>query len=191
MKKTVVIFATVFVLLPLVFKVLLVGFHSTSETSRDSPLWGGYQNHIAYLLVKDVFMMKVSGGMAKSGRFALVPARADRKRGGFHSSPDTIAAYEADPKEGSISSATGTKLYVVGIVRKGTTFRTIRLEKHDGWSLWTGGSTKTLTPWAEIVDGEYAGMEVDITDVSDFTRLPKIDDIFVYEPEKLFIKATD
>lgn len=195
MKKTIVTTAIIFgvglVLLPVAFKVLLLGFHSTSDASNDSRLWGGYQHHKEYVLIKDLFLMKVSGGMAQSGRLALVPARSDKKRGGYYDSPETIIAYEADPKNAAIidlGDGASYRIDVVGILRKGTRLRALRLDRHDGWSLWTSGSTTTLTPWAEVLDGEYVGKEVDLTDVSDFTTLPKVDDIFVYEPEKLLIE---
>ena len=104
------------------------------------------------MLLRDVFLQRSSQGMAPSGRLVLVP-EASLKRGlGRHqSSPDSIAAYEADPESAVVKDLgrSKMKLDVVGIVRKGTLLRTIRLDRHKGWSWWFG-NVGTLTPWAEI-----------------------------------------
>jgi len=130
--------------------------------------------------------------MAPHGRFVLVPeASLDRHCGRHESSPKTIAAYKKNPRTASIVKSGDYEypIVVVGIVRKGTRLRTSRLDKHTGLS-WFYGHVETLTPYAEILDGQYTGEKVDITDISYYYQK---DDkgIFMYKPEEGVIALSD
>ena len=115
-----------------------------------------------------------------------------RGLGRHNSSPNTIEEYEADPEKAGVKDFTDfkMKLDVVGIVRKGTRLRTIRLDKHKGWSWWFG-NVETLTPWAEILDGEYSGKIVNITDISIYYRQSSGKGIFLYRPEEGIIEPSN
>ena len=68
--------------------------------------------------------------------------------------------------------------------------RTVQIDLHKGWS-WFFGDVETLTPWAEILDGEHAGKIVDITDISIYYRDPKGEGIFMYRPEEDVIELSN
>jgi hypothetical protein len=182
----------VITILVLAMNILVAGCDYTSNVSSKPELWGEYKYQRNYVLLRDIFLQRSSQGMAPHGRYVLVPeASLDRGCGRHESSPNTIAEYEKNPRAASIVKS-GDNEYpidVVGIVRKGTRLRTSRLDKHTGIS-WFYGHVETLTPYAEILDGQFAGKEVDITDISYFYQK---DDkgIFMYKPEDGVIALAD
>lgn len=167
--KGIIIFSIGFVVL----FFLRGGIYFTSNVSTSEELWGGYKYQHNYLLLRDVFLKRSYQGMACPGRLVLVPESSLKGHPGRHeSSPDTISTYKANPHR---------DFFIVGIVAGGTRLRTIRLDKHAGFN-WFYGHVEELTPYAEILDGPYAGKKVDITDISYYYQK---DDkgIFMYKPE--------
>jgi|OpeIllAssembly_1097287.scaffolds.fasta_scaffold964903_1 hypothetical protein len=180
-----VISAIVIVFVALVIYIFARGgIDYTSNVSNNADLWGEYKYQRNYVLLRDVFIQKSSQGMAPHGRFVLVPEASFGRHCGRHeSSPKTIAEYEKNPRAAAIvkSGEYEFPIDVVGIVRKGTRLRTSRLDKHTGFS-WFYGHVETLTPCAEILDGQYAGKKVDITDISYYYQKDG-KGIFMYKPE--------
>jgi hypothetical protein len=191
--KTLCVIIVVAVLGLVVYIFITGGIHYTSDVSGNEGLWGGYQYQKNYKLLRDVFLKRSSQGMAPWGRLVLVPEASLKGHPGRHeSSPESIAVYEANPQAAVVRDLGDFKykIDVVGIVRRGTRLRTIRLDKHKGFS-WFFGYVEDLTPYAEILDGEYAGKVVDITDISIYYRKKRGEGIFMYRPEEGVIALSD
>jgi len=183
------IFIIISILLTTWFVVGFYGPSITRDVSLSNDLWGGYEYHKEYILERDVFLIFVTSGMA-GDRLALAPEGAFQgtSYGKLFAVPDTIKAYESDPKS-AIINRIGSDMYVDGIqgvVRKGTRFQTHRLEKHYGYNMFYGYANG-LTPYVKILDGEFAGSIATIEDISIFYEE---DGIFKYRPEELLISRS-
>lgn len=181
--------AAVFCLLvPLAFKALIIGFHSTDDATLNADLWGGYEPDSEYVLVDDVFLQRASGGMA--GKRYVLLAEGSLRLGIRHeSAPETIESYEANPKEAAREAGIPSR-WVIGIVREGTKLRLVQLEHHKGWSAFFG-SVATLTPYAEILEGEFAGEKVDLTNISWFFGEKEDFGVHRYKPEEKLIQVSE
>ncbi|MDF1851963.1 MAG: hypothetical protein P1U85_14075 [Verrucomicrobiales bacterium] len=190
MKKSTLILLIVVVavctLIPIAFKLLLIGFHSTGDATENLELWGGYQPETEYVLVRDVFLQGTSADMA-GRRLVLVPEGESGLGIRFESAPETVAAFREDPEQ-AVKDAGLWFQKVHGIVEKGTKLRTMKLEHHQGWSAFFG-SVQTLTPYAEILDGEFAGKKVDLSDVSWFFGKKEDFGVIRYKPEEKLLQA--
>ena len=190
MKKSTLILLIVVVavctLIPIAFKLLLIGFHSTEDATENLELWGGYQPETEYVLVRDVFLQGTSADMA-GRRLVLVPEGESGLGIRFESAPETVAAFREDPEQ-AVKDAGLWFQKVHGIVEKGTKLRTMKLEHHQGWSAFFG-SVQTLTPYAEILDGEFAGKKVDLSDVSWFFGKKEDFGVIRYKPEEKLLQA--
>lgn len=154
--------------------------HSVSP--RRISEWGAYAPQGEYQLITDVFLVRGGSDFTidndtgkehryQSRRLALTPSKQPCRPGRLYSSPDTIEAYEADP---NTAVRHYHELYigiddVVGIVRKGTVIRCVRLKRSVGGSPLTGyGTWHTL--YAENLSGEFCGSIADIEDLGNYVK---------------------
>jgi len=162
----------------------LSGFSSTKDVSSRSDLWGGYQYQKQYILENDVFLTFVDSGMADN-RLALVPEEQFRGRRGLYSAPKSIDEYKADPITAT-TRGLGSYSYTIdvrGIVKEGTKLEIHKLERHRGFSTFSGYFV-VLTPYAIILDGDFSGEVVDIKDIS---ISYEDDGLYKYKPNSLLI----
>jgi hypothetical protein len=164
----------------------------TSDVTRDDSLWGGYHRQKEYVLLRDVFAVRVDGGMPSSKKLALVPeASLKRGLGRHYMSPNSIEEYKKNPKEATtiLLKNSQVTMDVAGILPVGTRLKLTELQLRSGWAMMVG-SFKDLTPWAVVMDGSFAGASVDITDISIYYRNSSTDP-FMYRPEAGVISRVD
>jgi hypothetical protein len=148
------------------FAAVCVAACTRLDEPADSKRWDGYAKGQKFVLRHNCFLAKVSDGTA-GARFALLPPGEFWNPAQIHSSPKSVAAWRR----------VGTNDYpdVVGVVPGGTAIECCRLRTDRGWH-WFVGAYCISTVFASICDGEYAGTEVDLTDLSVFgndrTRSP-------------------
>ena len=161
----------------------------------DSWAWGGYEPDRIYILSRDVFVMRVDGGLSDE-HLALVP-EADwhwpSDHGRFYDSPDSVKAYRDDVAATSMRDETDgiacRSSEVDGIALLGTHLRPSRVERNRGLNWWYG-THDSLIPFAVILDGPYAGTEVDLSDVSDAYQLNDSGP-FLRRPVALILEAAE
>lgn len=189
-------------LMPLIVALALTGCINCRHDYRgESQLWGGYDPGQIYILKRDVFVMSVDGELAGS-RLALVPENELRwpsQRGRYYSAPTSIAAYRRDPVAASTYSnfAVGQAFHrtnslcvlenVAGIAETGVRISPTRIERNRGLNLWSGHHDD-LTPFAEILDGPFAGREVDVSDLSDRYQIND-SGLFLYRPVAIILEV--
>lgn len=163
---------------------LLMGcYNITTNVSDNAKLWGQYEFGKEYILLIDVFLRKDVGSKKKD--LALVPPGAfegEPGRSRLLIAPSTVQDYQSDPMKAT--SAIGEDK-IVGIIKAGTIIRCALLQKHEGASLWFG-SYKTLSPYAEIVNGEFVGKMVNIHDLSITSE--EINGVYTYRPDKTILR---
>lgn len=186
------IFLVILTLVVIWFAVGMYGPSVTIDVSSDEKLWGGYTYQKDYILNQDVFLMYHGGGMA-GDRF-VIASEGDfvgENKARLISTPDSIESYQNNPAATQRQMMTHHEIYpymdVRGIIKRGTKMQTYKLEKHLGYSIFFG-HVKELTPYAKIINGEFAGTIVTIENVS----VPyEENDIFKYRPEELLISDVD
>lgn len=172
-----------------------------TNVGGESKLWGQYVFKGEYELLRDVFLIRPDNDIyiykdpqrkvieKSSERLALTPENSYCQNAGLYSAPNTIKEYELDPEESVKKDYKSfiSVIDVVGIVRKGTKIRCIRLDKDYQLSLWFGAGTY-LSYYAQIMDGPYLGSEVDIQDLSISYWLKGIDSELVSRPDPKLLK---
>ena len=154
------------------FAAVWVAACSRLDEPADSQRWDGYAKGQKFVLRHDCFLAKVSDGTA-GARFALVPPGEFWNPAQVHSSPKSVAEWRR----------VGTNDYpdVVGVVPGGTAIECCRLRTDRGWH-WFVGAYCFSTVFASICDGEYAGTEVDLTDMSIFGPIERAPNPVLLEP---------
>ncbi|MEP6664715.1 MAG: hypothetical protein ABJC04_13745 [Verrucomicrobiota bacterium] len=148
-----------------------------TDVSKQDSLWLPYHRHTTYVLTEDVFLIKIEKGEGQEpSRVVLVPPSDDTRGSGYYSSPKSIQEYldhsETIPK---IDAGLTGESVVRGIVRKGTRFSPSVLKKNSGFSLWFGKGHTDITQYGKILDGEFAGTNVELSDVSwEFSQPKKL-----------------
>jgi len=138
------------------------------DVSDKEELWGGYAMHADYVLREDAFIMNKAGWASKTVLLAPSEAPGDRR---FHwNVPKTLHDYEENKPLWQD---------VLGIVKAGTTLKTTML------GATPLGPCPYLYVRATIQDGEHAGKEVDITDLS--IRAGDIEGVTLLRPEPLLL----
>ena len=114
--------------------------------------WAGYVPGAVYALQEDVFLADFkyySHGPALAPGPDIRPRKRDPEWGG----PTTAAEYRANPDAWPEMQA---------LIPAGTRLKTIRLRK----KVYATGDVESFVLFAEILEGPYAGDEVEITELS-------------------------
>lgn len=167
----------------------LLGFYTDGvDISNNAELWGGYSSNTTYTLHKDVFLLHVDDGFAGE-RLTLVPERSFPRMTRYHTAPDHIRDYENGLVPAKKYSDDGVILLydIRGVVQKGVTLKTQKLEKYFGCSSFFGCSSNIVV-WATILDGDHAGETVELDSVSQHSLLER-EDVFVYRPDVRLLSA--
>ena len=154
------------------FVAVSMGACSRLDEPADSKLWGGYAKGQEFTLRHDCFLAKVSDGTAGT-RFALLPPGEFWDPSQIHSSPKNADAWR--------QAGTSEHPHVVGVVPSGTVVKSIRLRTDRGWH-WFVGAYDNATVFASICDGEHAGTEVDMTDMSVYGPIERTPNPVLLEP---------
>ena len=135
------------------------------DVSKKKEVWGGYAKGETYMLRYDIFLEKID--ISKNRMYAAVPPR-ELTYGQcmlLYSAPASVEEYHTESDEWPD---------ITGILKAGTIIQLDKVLKH-GALLW--GSS--YTTFAVIKDGPFAGISVDISDIScpqqvngDFFDLP-------------------
>ena len=144
------------------------------NVTTEHELWGGYSYGAKYELIRDCFMARVIDG-PEGGRYAILPPGEVWSPSIIHSAPKTIMAWR--------ESNSNEWPYIVGVVSNTTVIMCSRLRICEGWG-WYVGAYNIATVYARIQDGEYAGEEVDITDLSVYGDIER-------DPNPVLIKKVD
>ena len=160
-----------------IWAALIVAIIAGGCTRRDEPadnkLWGGYAKGQELVLRHDCFLAKVSDGIA-GARFALLPPGEFWDPSQIHSSPRSVVEWR--------KAGTNAHPDVVGVVPGGTVVKCSRLRTDRGWH-WFVGAYSVATVFASICDGEYAGTEVDMTDMSVFGPIERTPNPVLLKPK--------
>lgn len=166
-----------------------------ADVSDRRALWGGYVRDEIYTLNFDVFLMRKPALLWIGGDPILAaPGEVHFPTGRIMSAPYSIPYYQTgehvldelgrlpDSSETSDLGFVGSWGHgdVLGIIREGTRLRAKRVRLTESWSPMFG-KTKGVTVFAEILDGDFAGKEADLRDLSDFAD-ERVDGLIVYEP---------
>ncbi len=122
----------------------------------DVNLWGDYKHAGVYITLTDVFLLEASGcwrtDLTQGSALALVPPNDERRLGlMLFSAPKSTERF--DPEKWT---------NVLGVIPTGTKFRTTTLIEHGVVDI-----TSSLDAYAAILNGEFSGSIVNITDLSD------------------------
>ena len=161
------------------FATVSMGACTRLDEPADSKLWGGYAKDQVFALRHDCFLAKVSDGTA-GARFALLPPGEFWNPAQIHSSPKNAAAWQ--------QAGTCEHPHVVGVVPSGTVVKSIRLRTDRGWH-WFVGAYDNATVFASICDGEYAGTEVDMTDMSVYGPIERTPNPVLLEPRSRSVET--
>lgn len=154
------------------------GFWWTSDVTNAPEYWGTFQPSQTYALARDVFVKNGHG----TGEPTLVPeANYKGCHSKHNSAPPSVADYRVNGHEPAQQG-------ILGVVPAGTRLQIARLDHRRMWSWWFGYA-ETLTVYAMILDGSFAGRVVDLVDVSVPYKHPTVQP-FVYRPEKPLLRAT-
>ncbi len=142
------------------------GIDLIKDVSELRDHWHGYEYKLKYILLRDVFLIRVDSGLDPE-RLALTPEGTYKQVAGLYIAPQTIEAYESDSKKATFVDYGDyqVQLDVVGVVRSGTILRCSKLYLHRNLS-WFYGYQADFTMYADIVNGRYANKIVDIADIS-------------------------
>lgn len=163
------------VLLPSCGFIATSGINISTSGKGSKRAWGLYDPQRTYVLQKAVFVMKQATGL-DGPRLALVPGEMDFPCARFYSSPTSVAAYRKDPAAAStieMKSSNGKPWTysvlkdVAGIMERGTHLVPARISHQRGFTIWFGVHNGS-TLFGRVTDGQFAGQEVDLSDVSYF-----------------------
>ena len=156
-----------------VFVMIFCGcYNAAKDAPSSSDLWGGYASGNEYELLSDCFMASVSDGL-DGRRLALLPPGEIWDPSQIHSSPKSISSWQQSP--------TNEYTDILGVVTSGTVVRCSRLRVNTGWHWWCG-SYRTATVYASVMNGEYSGKEVDMTDMSVYGEIERAPNPAVLKP---------
>jgi len=152
----------------LLFSIGCANIEQNIPISTGDELWGNCVNGRTYRLQKNVFIIRVDLGF-DTERLALSPEREFDIDERQHGTPLTVAEYLADPHSPYKVSYRGYEYFVhiEGAVRSGTGITCSYLLKLAGFNPWLG-KYKTLTRFANIEDGAFKDVEVEIDDLTKF-----------------------
>lgn len=131
----------------------LIGEYEKDVSNR-SQLWGGYAKDERYILRHDIFLRKKDLGF-KYRIYAGVPPREltwDNRSPKRYGAPPSTEAYMESPEQWPL---------IIGIVKAGTQ---IECTKVLGWGTLMWPMSHAV--YATIQDGPYAGIPIDIHDLS-------------------------
>jgi len=164
------------------------GCSTSRNVSANKEWWGGYNNNQEYVLQKSVFLL-----MNDTKNYFIVPDKSVPRSAGIMSAPDSIAEYLKNSDEVTRKFEAEWRGYsdtkVVGVIYEGTRIKTHRLEKMYGLSFWWGFESG-LDIYGKILDGKFAGHEVNMQDVSTFLCCGSgcDDDPILYKPDQRLLK---
>jgi len=137
-----------------------LGFNIRRDADADSPCWGGYALNARYKLMQDCFLAEVDDGL-EGKRCVLLPEGALWFPTRRYPAPASIAQWQTKySNEWQFSS-----VKILGVVANGIHLECKRLRINKGWSIWSGRHC-VFTIYAKIIDGQFTGQIVDVSDVS-------------------------
>lgn len=136
--------------------------------------WGGYARNKTYVIQSDVFLLKLSEAVGGAPvEFSLTPEASFREWSSVYGAPDSVRKYLEDG-DTDVSPTTGAryqgKSTVRGVVRAGTKLVVREAVDYYFWNWFFGGAFRTVV-YADILDGEFGGLRVDIQDMSNAVRV--------------------
>lgn len=145
------------------------------EMSDETDLWGGYVKNADYETQIDLFIGTESPfGFA---RLVLIPPKQKPLLGLAHySAPESVELYKRN-----LNNWTNLR----GILFTGSLIRPRSLKK-EGAMAWGAG----LSIYGEVLDGEFAGTVVDISDLSSYVG-KEIDGLILLKPDPRLLKKVE
>lgn len=180
----------------------LIGCELNSDVSGQTHLWGGYERDKIYRINFDVFLMQNPSLAWFSGEEALVPPSGVKMpSAGKYTAPYSVHFYRTGkhlPNEigryPSLSKSHDfgpdqfivdwTQSKVLGVVEKGTRLRASSVKMKRQWSPFYG-FTSIVSVFGEIIDGEFAGLEANLSGLSSMKR---VEDYIVFHPVNVVFK---
>lgn len=164
-----------------------IGWNVHSRPSNDG-LRDGYEDGAVYELRQDVFIMASDSSIKRKEGYLVPPSTKAPPR--KFSSPPTIESWEKglinlDRWNGEWAR---TNDYpdaerIIGIVRQGTHVNFMYMNGFISLSVWFGYS-RYDSPFAKILDGEYADWDVDIADISNWCPEMHVDKRFLRKVDR-------
>lgn len=168
------------------------GFSFVSDASEEKDLWGGYKPGSVYSLKTYVFMLQLSSdnrawyAASPEGKYDLIKDNTSR----FYSVPFSIEEYR-ESQEGSLKIVSGRRYHlntqVIGILKRGTRILCKKIEKEVSFSMFFG-LRRSITVFAEILDGPYSGNVIDISDLSILKQSRPVINICPFDPNPTLLE---
>lgn len=163
---------TLLVFFSFILLIVLSAVGVKTEITGFSKYWGKYSPNQKYVLTKDLLLHESK----YSKRLALSWNESVKGLYNIPDAPDVIKDYRTHPE-------LYQDLKVLGIVKAGTILQPSRIVRHRGFVLMLfGGYYDIFTPCAIIMNGEFTGWEVDISNISRLYFTPQAwgDNLHIY-----------
>lgn len=153
-------------------------FTFKNAIGEKSELWGGYTYQGVYSLQQDVFIREgsifTSKQLLHDAKILVPPTMV--KQGGLYSAPESIKIFNANPEKYPS---------VIGVVKSGTNISCSKIIEYT-----PVGYRNSLYIYATILDGQFEGNLVEISDLSLF-HSKSAKDIHLKMPNKAFLSLVN
>ena len=158
--------------------------------------WAGYARSRTYVTLEDVFLLRISdpdGGAPVN--FSLTPEASFRAWSSEYGAPDSVRRY-LEEGDADVRPSTGAgyrgRSTVEGVVTSGTKIVVVKAVEYHQWH-WFFGGVSWVVVYADILDGEFKGLRVDIQDMSTHEYIDTDDagGLTLLNPDKNLLKEVE
>jgi len=153
-------------LIPFLFLCLaIIGLNTgcvnfVTQGRQNSAYWGGYSSGQKLELLRDCFVARVDDGL-DGYRHILLPQGDVWTPARLHPAPVKISYWN----KGGTNEWRFPGIDLTGVIPAGTVIEICHVKVNRGWSWWAGAH-RTATVYGKIIDGEFHGLLVDMSDAS-------------------------